>query len=85
MQIFSIDVVPITSARARLTELAADHLRNLHDLTRAASDAASDKAIPVAAFRKQAAALVARVARNVPAAQGRKTVKHVSVKRNTEK
>ena len=111
MQIFSTDVVPITSARARLTEIAAevvasgqpkvltrngesyvavvgvgdldefqrlraaDHLRNLHDLTRAASEVAAGKAMSVAAFRKRAATLVAGVARDRPAAPGKKTVK----------
>ncbi len=111
MQIFSTDVVPITSARARLTEIAAeviasgqpkvltrngesyvavvgvddldefqrlraaDHLRSLHDLMRAASEMAAGKAISAAAFRKRAATLVAGVAPDGPAAPGKKTVK----------
>lgn len=93
MPIFSTDVVPITSARARLTQIAAevvasgqpkvltrngesyvalvgvadldeyqrlrtaDHLRNLHDLSRAACEVAAGKAMSLHAFRKQAAAL----------------------------
>ena len=111
MQIFPKDAVPITSARARLTEIAAevvasgqpkvltrngesyvavvgiddldefqrlraaDHLRNLHDLMRAASEMAAGKAFSVAAFRKRAASLVAGVARHTTAAPGEKTVK----------
>ncbi len=111
MQLFSTDVVPITAARARLTEIAAevvasgqpkvltrngesyvavlgvadfdeyqrlraaDHLRNLHDLARAACEVAAGKAISAAAFRKQARALVIGVAANRPAASGKKAVK----------
>jgi prevent-host-death family protein len=111
MQIFSTDVVPITSARARLTEIAAevvasgqpkvltrngesyvavvgvrdldefqrlraaDHLRNLHDLIRAASEMAAGTASSAAAFRKRAATLVAGVARDRPAAPRKKAVK----------
>lgn len=111
MHIFSTDIVPITSARARLTEIAAevvasgqpkvltrngesyvavvgvadldelqrlraaDHLRNLHDLSRAASEMAAGKAMPATAFRKQATALVMGVAGDRPAAPGKKAVK----------
>ena len=112
MHVFSTDVVPITSARARLTEIAAevvasgqpkvltrngesyvavvgiadldefqrlraaDHMRNLHDLSRAAREAAAGKAMSVAAFRKQATALVAGIASERPAAPRKKAVKH---------
>ena len=98
MHIFSTDVASITSARARLTEIAAeviasgqpkvvtrngeryvavvsvvdldeyqrlraaDHMRNLHDLSRAAREIAEGRAISVAAFRKRAAALIMSVA-----------------------
>ena len=111
MQIFSTDVVPITSARARLTEIAAevvasgqpkvltrngesyvavvgvadldefqrlraaDHLRNLHDLSRAARDAAEGKAMSVAVFRKQATALVAGITAERPAMPRKKAAK----------
>ena len=111
MHILSTDVVPITSARARLTKIAAevvasgqpkvltrngesyvavvgvadldeyqrlraaDHMRNLHDLVRAASEMAAGKAMPAAAFRKQAAALVMGVAPDKPAAAPKKAAK----------
>lgn len=111
MHIFSTDVVPITAARARLTEIAAevvasgqpkvltrngesyvavvgvadldefqrlraaDHMRNLHDLSRAAREAAAGKSMSVAAFRRRAAALVAGVAPERPAASRKKAVK----------
>ena len=111
MQILSTDVIPITAARARLTELAAevvasgqpkvltrngesyvavvsvadldefqrlraaDHLRNLHELSRAAREAAAGKTMSVAAFRREATALVAGIATHSPAASGTKTVK----------
>jgi prevent-host-death family protein len=111
MQIYSTDVVPITSARARLTELAAevvasgqpkvltrngesyvavvcvadldefqrlraaDHLRNLHDLSRAACEVAAGKAMSAAAFRKQATTLVMGIAGDRPAASGKNSVK----------
>jgi prevent-host-death family protein len=97
MHKFATDIVPITAARARLTEIAAevvasgqpkvltrngesyvavvgvadldefrrlraaDHERNLHDLVRAAREAAAGKAMAVADFRKQAAALISSV------------------------
>jgi hypothetical protein len=75
MHIFSTDVVPITSARARLTEIAADHMRNLHDLSRAAREVAAGKSMSVAAFRKQATALVTGVAPERPATSRKKAVK----------
>ena len=111
MHIFSTDVVPITSARARLTEIAAevvasgqpkvltrngesyvavvgvadldeyqrlraaDHLRNLHDLSRAACEVAAGKSMSAAAFRKRAMALVVGVEGDRPAAPGKKAVK----------
>ena len=111
MHFFSTDVVPITSARARLTEIAAevvasgqpkvltrngesyvavvgvadldefqrlraaDHMRNLHDLSRAAREVAAGKSMSVAAFRKQAAALVKGVAPERPATSRKKAVK----------
>jgi prevent-host-death family protein len=111
MHNFATDVVPITAARARLTEIAAevvasgqpmvltrngrsyvavvgvadldeyqqlraaDHLRNLHQLARAARELAAGKAMTAAAFRKQATALVMGVAGDAPAAAGKKAVK----------
>jgi len=111
MQNFSTDVVPITSARARLTELAAevaasgqpkvltrngesyvavvsvadldeflrlraaDHLRNLHDLSHAAREIAAGKAMSAAAFRKQATALVRGIATDGPTISGKEIVK----------
>lgn len=111
MYIFSTDVVPITSARARLTEIAAevvasgqpkvltrngesyvalvgvadldefqrlraaDHLRNLHDLSRAACEMVAGKAMSAAAFRKEATALVMGVAPERPAAARKKADK----------
>lgn len=111
MHIFSTDVVPITAARARLTEIAAevvasgqpkvltrngesyvavvgvadldefqrlraaDHMRNLHDLSRAAREVAAGKSMSVAAFRKQATALVTGVAPERPATSRKKAVK----------
>ena len=105
------DIIPISKARARLTELAddvsktghekvftkngesyvavvgvadldeyqrlraADHMRNLHDLVRAASEMEAGKAMPAAAFRKQAAALVMGVAPDKPAAAPKKAAK----------
>jgi prevent-host-death family protein len=107
MQIFSTDVVPITSARARLTELAAevvasgqpkvltrngesyvavvsvadldefhrlraaDHLRNLEDLSRAAREVAAGKAISASAFRVHATALVTGIAGDRRTAAGK--------------
>ena len=112
MHVFSTDVVPITSARARLTKIAAEvvasgqpkvltrngesyvavvgiadldefqrlraaeHMRNLHDLARAAREAAEGKAMSAAAFRKQATALVAGVPSERPAAPRKKAVIH---------
>jgi prevent-host-death family protein len=109
VQIFSTDVVPITSARARLTELAAevvasgqpkvltrngesyvavvsvadldefnrlraaDHLRNLHDLSRAAREVAAGTAMSAAAFREQATALVMGIAEGGQAVPGKTT------------
>ena len=111
MQIFSTDVVPITSARARLTEIAAevvasgqpkvltrngesyvavvsvadldefhrlraaDHLRNLHDLSRAAREVVAGKAMSAADFRKQATALVMGIAGAGQTASGKNTGK----------
>lgn len=68
MQISSTDVVQ----RLR----AADHLRNLYDLMRAASEVAAGKAISAAAFRKRTTTLVAGVARDRPATSGKKAGKH---------
>jgi hypothetical protein len=67
MQISSTDVVQ----RLR----AADHLRNLHDLTRAASEVAAGKAISAAAFRKRTAIQVAGIAQDRVAAPSKKAVK----------
>ncbi len=114
MQLFSTDVMPITSARARLTEIAAevvasgqpkvltrngksyvavmgvadldefqrlraaDHLRNLQDLSRAACEVAAGKAMSVAVFRKEARALVMGVENGRPAASGGKAVKRLT-------
>jgi len=111
MHFLSTDVIPITSARARLTEIAAevvasgqpkvltrngesyvavvgvadldeyqrlraaDHMRNLHDLARAASEMASGKAMPAAVFRKQTGVLVMGVATDGPPTARRKSVK----------
>ncbi len=112
MQNFSTDVVPITAARARLTELAAevvasgqpkvltrngesyvavvtvadldefqrlraaDHLRNLHDISRAAREAAGGEAMSAVAFRQEAAALVAGIAEDRPATPRKQAVNH---------
>ena len=111
MQIFSTDVVPITSARARLTELAAevvasgqpkvltrngesyvavvsvadldefhrlraaDHLRNLHDLSRAAREVAAGTAISATAFRAHATTLVMGIAGESRTTAGKNTGK----------
>lgn len=111
MALLAKDVVPITAARARLTELAAevvatgqpkvltrngesyvvvmgvadldefqrlraaDHLRNLRDLVEAAREAAADKAMTAAGFRKQAEALVAGVTQNALAPMRKQTAR----------
>ena len=54
---------------------AADHLRDLHDLSRAAREMTAGRAIRASAFRKQATALVRRVTGGHPAASGAKPAK----------
>ncbi len=102
MNVFSTDVLSITAARARLTELAADvvasgrpkiltrngesyiammgvedldeyrrlraadHLRNLHNLSRATRDISNGKTISVAQFRKRVNDLVAQDSAKAP-------------------
>jgi PHD/YefM family antitoxin component YafN of YafNO toxin-antitoxin module len=104
MHSFSNDVMSITLARARLTEIAAevvasghpkvltrngasyvavvgvadlddyhrlraaDHLRNLQDLSEAAREIAAGKAMSVEGFRKEALALVNRAKAAKPSA-----------------
>ncbi len=53
-------------------DIAVEHLRNLRDIARAATEAIEGIATPVATFRRQAAALLADIERATPVARNRK-------------